>query len=203
MIYTVRGITQASEWVDRVLDDKETSAIEGHLGTWLEEVARIVRGGVKPGGAIDLQVDREDGVVELYAIQTAPNTKNAGSRRSDIEGLRAAARPLRAARRTVEMYIAVLSGRAKTTALKAEPDIRMLSSDEFWERVSGLPDFRVRLLKASVLLARLIEGRASVEVERIREEAVKLFADDSGELDLDALADPPSTRSSRAASKKT
>jgi hypothetical protein len=191
MIYTARGVTQALEWVDRVLEDKETSAIEGHLGTWQEEVARIVSDGVKPGGAVDLQIDRDDRTVDLYAIQAAPNTKNAGSRRSDIEGLRAAARPLRAARRVVEMYIAVLAGRSTTSPLKAEPDIQVLGSDEFWERVSGLPDFRARLLRASVVLARLVEGRASIEVDRIREEAIKLFATDTGELDLEALANPP------------
>ena len=32
MIYTTRGIDSAEEWVERVLADKETSAIEGHIG---------------------------------------------------------------------------------------------------------------------------------------------------------------------------
>src|SRR6266536_4519164 len=32
MIYTARGITSVDEWVDRVLEDKETSAIESHIG---------------------------------------------------------------------------------------------------------------------------------------------------------------------------
>lgn len=40
MIYTMRG-TDREEWADRVLADKETSAIEAHIGTFLEEVARI------------------------------------------------------------------------------------------------------------------------------------------------------------------
>ena len=48
MIYTARGTTTVDDWVGRVLADKETSAIEAHLGTWLEEVARIVSGGFKP-----------------------------------------------------------------------------------------------------------------------------------------------------------
>jgi hypothetical protein len=74
MIYTVRGIESVEEWADHVLADKETSAIEG---TFLEEVARIVSGGIKPGSGVDLQLEDEDGVVQLYAIQSAPNTKNA------------------------------------------------------------------------------------------------------------------------------
>src|SRR4051794_29776255 len=49
MIYTVRGVEDVEQWADSVLADKETSAIEGHIGTFLEEVARIVSGGIKPG----------------------------------------------------------------------------------------------------------------------------------------------------------
>lgn len=67
LIYTVRGIERVEEWADFVLADKETSAIEGHLGTFLEEVARIVSGGIKPGSGVDLQVESEDGVIHLYA----------------------------------------------------------------------------------------------------------------------------------------
>src|SRR6266567_5543352 len=94
MIYIVRGVRTVGDWVDRVVAERETSAIEGHLGTFLEEVARIVSGGVKPGSGIDLQVEGDDGTVQLYAIQSAPNTKNSGAKRSDIDALKRAARPL-------------------------------------------------------------------------------------------------------------
>jgi hypothetical protein len=51
MIYTARGAVTVDEWVERSLEDWETSAIEGHIGTWLEEVARIVSGGVSQAAA--------------------------------------------------------------------------------------------------------------------------------------------------------
>jgi hypothetical protein len=154
MIYTVRGTDAAEEWAERVLADKETSAIEAHIGTWLEEVARIVSGGIKPGNGVDLQTQDANGVVQLYAIQSAPNTKNAGGRKSDIEALRRGARPLRGHRQRVELNIAVLGGRAKTGPLRSQSDISVLSSDDFWERISGIADFRARLLRASTILAR-------------------------------------------------
>jgi hypothetical protein len=69
MIYTVRGVDSAEAWADQVLADKETSAIEAHIGTWLEEVARLVSGGIKPGSGVDLQVQDSDGVVQLYAMR--------------------------------------------------------------------------------------------------------------------------------------
>jgi hypothetical protein len=196
IIYTVRGTTTVEDWVRRALDDWETSAIESHLGTWMEEVARIVSGGIKPGSGVDLQIERAGNppVTELYAIQAAPNTKNAGATRSDIESLRRAAAPLRSSRRHVEQYIAVLHGRPRSTPLRAESSITKLGSDAFWEKVSGIPDFRARLLTASTLLASLVTERASGEVARIRAEANDIFGDADGNLRLEVLANPPSIR---------
>lgn len=73
--YAVLGITSVEDWVDRALADRETSAIEGHVGTWLEDVARIMSGGIKPGGGVDVQREVDD-TVELYSLQMAGNTKS-------------------------------------------------------------------------------------------------------------------------------
>jgi hypothetical protein len=191
MIYTVRGIGSAEEWVDLVLADKETSAIEGHIGTWLEEVARIVSGGIKPGSGVDLQLLDADGVVQLYAIQSSPNTKNAGGRKNDIEALRRGARPLRGHRQRVELNVAVLSGRPKTGPIRGHSDITIVGSDDFWERVSSISDFRARLLRATTILGWLVKRRSQDEVARIKSEALLLFADAEGQLDLEALANAP------------
>lgn len=193
MIYTARGTTSVDDWTDRVLADKETSAIESHIGTWMEEVSRIVSGGFKPGSGVDLQRDSPDhpGTIELYAIQSAPNTKSAGGRRSDIRALQQAAAVLRTSRRTVDLNIAVLSGRSKTAPLAADPNITLLGSDDFWHRVSGIPDFRARLIRATAALSTLVRGRAASEVTRIKQEARELFGDSQGNLRLEVLADPP------------
>lgn len=192
MIYTARGTVDVDEWINRVLADKETSAIEGHIGTWLEEVARIVSEGIKPGSGVDLQIEDADGVIQLYAIQASPSTKNSGSRKSDIEALKRGARPLRAARRLVELNVGVLHGQNKTSEIRAEPDVKVIASDEFWARVSGIHDFRARLLRATAVLSDLISARSDHEIERIRAEARKSYDDGSGHLDMDALANPPS-----------
>ena len=71
MIYTARGVETVAEWIAAVLADQETARIENLLGTWQEEVARIVSGGEKPAGPVDLQVNERDRVISLYAIQTA------------------------------------------------------------------------------------------------------------------------------------
>ncbi len=193
MIYTVRGVESVEEWAERVLADKETSAIEAHIGTWLEEVARIVSGGDKPGGGVDLQVRDADGVVQLYALQSAPNTKNAGGRKSDIDALRHGARALRGHRQRVELNIAVLGGQQKTRIMRAHPDVTLLSSDDFWTKITGIADFRARLVRATGVLAWLVKRRSEDETARIKHEAVELFGDSDGRLDLEALATAPRT----------
>lgn len=190
MIYTTRGTRTVRQWVDRYLEDRETSAIEGHIGTWQEEVARIVSGGFKPGSGVDLQIDR-GGAIELYAIQSAPNTKSAGGAKADKNALRAAAGALRASKRRVEMNVAVLSGRAKTNPMPSDPDIMHVGSDYFWAHISGVSDFRTRLLRVTVLLSQLIESRAASEVDRLHGEAEAIFGDSQGNLDLAKLANPP------------
>lgn len=198
MIYTARGATTVREWVDRYLEDRETSAIEGHIGTWQEEVARIVSDGFKPGSGVDLQLERA-GVIELYAIQSAPNTKSAGGAKADRDALRAAAGALRASRRPVHLNVAVLSGRRTSTPMRADPSIMHVGSDDFWERVSGVPDFRARLLRATTRLSELLRGRAQSEVDRIHAEADAAFGDGRGNLDLAKLAyPPPATRERRS-----
>jgi hypothetical protein len=52
LIYIVRGVETVDDWSSRVLADRETSAIE---------------------------LEDDNGVVHLFAIQAAPNTKNAAS----------------------------------------------------------------------------------------------------------------------------
>jgi hypothetical protein len=190
MFYTARGANSVDVWVERVLEDKETSAIEGQIGTFLEEIARIASGGTKPAGGADLQIDRED-VVELYAIQTSPNSKNAGGRKADIDALKTGARVLKASRRRVELNIAVLGGRLKSGVVRNEPEIKMPSSDEFWEHITGISDFWARLLQATVILSPLVKTRSADEVERIKREARSLYADAEGGLKLEIVARPP------------
>jgi Type II restriction endonuclease EcoO109I len=191
MIYTARGTRTVSEWIDRVLADRETSSFETHLGKFQEEVARIVSGGFKPGSGVDLQVEDDDNVVRLYAIQASPETKNAGGRKSDVMALKLAARPLRTQLRLVEMYVAILFGKEKTYELESEPGIQVLASDEFWFRVSGIPGFSVRFLQASLVLAELVRERSADDIVRIKREAMELYDDGTGNLALEALAKPP------------
>jgi hypothetical protein len=86
------------------------------------------------------------------------------------------------------MNIAILAGQARTRELGTDPGVSVLASDEFWHRISGISDFRVRLLRASKILAWLVKSRSADEITRIKGEARTLFGDAEGLLDLDAVA---------------
>jgi hypothetical protein len=97
----------------------------------------------------------------------------------------------------VELNIAVLSGRAKSAPLKADPNVTVLASDEFWEKVTGIADFRARLIRATTILAALVKGRVADEATRITAEAASLFGDASGDLNVESLASPPKAQPRR------
>lgn len=195
--YGVLGVTSVEDWIDRALADLETSALESHVGKWLEDVGRIMSGGFKPGSGVDLQRQIGDDTVELYSLQMAANTKSSGGSQAEIANLQRAAAPLRTHGMRVTTIVGVMYGRKSSKSPKADPNILKPSSNELWEKLTGQQDFLPRLLKVSRLLSALVSARARDEAERLKLEAVRLFAADDGTLDLGKLIEPPPRPSRR------
>jgi len=181
-VYAALGITSVEGLTQRAAADITSSSIEGLVGNWLEEVAVVVSGGVKPGGGADLQVDRggDAKLVDLYSIQSTTNTKNSKGRTGDEAALKTSANVLRAQRRTVDLYVAYLFGRQNTTELRG---VTHLSSREFWDRVTGQEGFQKRLYQAMPLLAPLLAGRLNSDWAALTEAVGKQFGDSEGNLD--------------------
>jgi Type II restriction endonuclease EcoO109I len=181
----VLGVTSVEDWIDRALADLETSALESHVGRWLEDVARIVSEGFKPGSGVDVQREIGDDVVELYSLQMAANTKSSGGSQAEINNIRQAAAPLRThGRMRVTTIVGVMYGRKSSRPSEADPNILKPSSEELWERLTGQKGFLPRLLAVARLLSVLVGARARDEAERLKIEAARLFAAEEGMLDL-------------------
>ncbi len=181
--YAALGILTTADLEKQAKSDIMISSVEGLVGNWLEEVAVIVSGGVKPGGGVDLQVDRTmraDHTVEIYAIQSTTNTKNAGGRKSDLRALETTAQVLRAQRRHVEKYVGYLFGRMKTTSNNG---VTNLSSKDFWLRVSGKPGFLARLFLATRLMAESMSSRLREESEELTALVLAELGDELGQID--------------------
>lgn len=199
--YAVLGVTSVEDWVDRALADLETSALESHVGKWLEDVARIMSGGFKPGSGVDVQRQIDDDTVELYSLQMAGNTKSSGGSQQEITNLRQAAAPLRThGGMRVTTIVGVMFGRKSSRPPKADANILKPSSNELWEMLTGQKGFLPRLLAVARLLSVLVSARAHDEAERLKIDAVRTFAAGDGTLDLGKLIEPPSrTRRRRKA----
>lgn len=185
--YAALGITSIADWTQHAADDIAASSLEGLMGTWLEEVAIIVSGGIKPGAGVDLQVEREtaDGlVVELYAIQSTTNTKNAGGSRSDEDALNTSAQVLRAGRRYVDLFVGYLYGRKKTTQLRG---ITRMASGELWDKLSGQTGFRRRLYLATARMSALVSDRVSQDRTELVNAVGEAFGDEVGTIDPTTL----------------
>jgi Type II restriction endonuclease EcoO109I len=190
--HAVLGTTSVDDWVERALADLETSALESHVGKWLEDVARIVSGGFKPGSGVDVQRQIGDDTVELYSLQMAGNTKSSGGSQAEIANLQRAAAPLRThGGMRVTTIVGVMYGRKSFKSPGADPNILKPSSTELWERLTGQKDFLPRLLRVSRLLSALVSARARDEAERLKVDAARIFAADDGTLDLGKLIEPP------------
>lgn len=201
--YGVLGVTSVEDWIDRALADLETSALESHVGRWLEDVARIVSGGFKPGSGVDVQREIGDDTVELYSLQMAANTKSSGGSQAEINNLRQAAAPLRThGGKRVSTIVGVMYGRKSSRPSDADPNILKPSSEELWERLTGQRGFLPRLLGVARLLSVLVGARARDEAERLKIEAARLFAADDGTLDLGKLIEPPPRPQRRRTTKK-
>ncbi|MEX2245606.1 MAG: PmeII family type II restriction endonuclease [Dehalococcoidia bacterium] len=200
-VYAVLGASDIETWVPRAASDILTSSAEGVVGNWLEEVARIVSGGFKPGSGVDLQRELPDGTIELYAIQSTTNTKNAGGRRSDVAGLKAAAGALRAQRRHVDLYIGYLFRRKRTTV---KDSVTRLATKEFWEKMTGDPSFLSRLLHTSALLGDTyrLQSVGIAGAPRLIAEAKELFGDGEGGIDREKVLYAPKPPQPRPAATK-
>lgn len=183
-VYAALGTVQLDQWVNRVSADMLSSSAEGLIGNWMEEVARIMCSGTKPGSGVDLQLDLGDGLVELYALQSTTNTKNAGGRRSDLRALEAAAGALRAQRRHVDLYFGYLFGRKTTTK---RGSVTHLSSSEFWTRVTGDEAFLAKLLHACTLIAPMYVSRATANIAHVSRDAEERYGDQHGGIDWDKV----------------
>lgn len=179
-LYRSSGITSCEDLVDRAFSDYVSSSVETYYGSFFEAIARIVSGGVKPatGGEIDLDIRRHaTKIAELYAIKSGPKGFNSSSMKRAIEELNSAARRLRQDGWRTDKFIIAAYGRK--TRGKPRGDIEVLSSKEFWERISNDPDFYTKLLAACAQLSPLYNANLDLEEPRemLMGEAYDLFCD--------------------------
>ena len=146
-----------------------------------------------------LTADQQEEAGILSPEVTRPDRRALRERRHDGRAVRGRARPAAARRRcstrgrtqsSAPSAAAGWSARAAATRA-ATAGLTRAAVRSRGHRKSGLPDFRTRMIKASMILSPLVRSRAGDEVARIKSEALVLFGDRDGGLDTEAVANPP------------
>ena len=175
-LYRASAIESCTELVDRAYDDYVSASVEGYFGKFFEAVAIIVSGGIKPagGGEIDLQVMKGKRAY-LYVIKSGPATFNKTSRAKAKEELFAAEHKLEQDGYDVKKMFGYAYGRKVGSNWQG---ITILSSKEFWSKVSGDADFYQKLLDACAILSSLYSADVEAPRARLLKEAGSEFCDD-------------------------
>ena len=176
-LYRASGVKSCRDLVNRAYADYSSASVEGFFGQFLEAVARIVSGGIKPAGAgeIDLDKRREDRAY-LYAIKSGPSAFNSSSLKKAQEQLLTAESKLSQDDVVAIKTIACAYGRKRTTH---RGGIRYMASKDFWGEVSGDPDFYSKLLEACDELRSLYAADVEEPRKRLLEEARDAFCSGS------------------------
>ena len=124
-------------------------------------------------------------VVELYAIQSTTNTKNAGGKRSDEAALKTSEKVLQASRRHVDLFTGYLYGRPTTTELRG---ITHMASSKFWDKLSGQTGFQHRLYLATIAMSALLADRLGHERTDLVAAVDERFGDGEGAIDPSKLS---------------
>ncbi len=183
-LYRASGLGTCEELVQRAFLDYLSSSTETLFGNFLERVALLMSGGYKSATkGVDIE-KRIGNRAELYVVKSGPAAFNAGSRRDAERALNEAAKRLLPAGIEVHRFIAFAYGRKRTTY---ERGVTILSSSEFWNRISGIRDFHIRLLEICGYLAPLYGADLDAARQRLLEEAKKAYCAPSGEIRWDTV----------------
>jgi hypothetical protein len=168
-MYAASGIQSCADLVRRALNDFVSSSTETLFGNFLERMALTISGGHKSATqGVDIERRREN-LAELYVVKSGPAAFNSASRRDAERSLDIAERRLRQGNVQVQKYIGFAYGRKRTTVLRG---VTVLSSKDFWARLSGRGDFHQRLLDACAALSGLFLQPAIVATgQRLLQEA--------------------------------
>lgn len=174
-LYRASGISTVDELVDRALRDFVSSSTETFFGKTLERFVISLPGNIK-SSAPGVDVERRLGsIVELFAVKSGPAGYNSSSFKTQREQLASTKTRLEHQRDiTVRAYVGIAYGRKRTG--KPGPGYTVLSSPDFWEKISGESVFYRKLLDAYACVSDLYRGDLDSVYSRLQEEAKSEFS---------------------------
>lgn len=201
-LYRARGVSSAAEIIREILEAFITSSDEGIFGNvffeplakWAAQVAAEGTAGkvVTVGAAEGVDVTIEEAVCyTAIAVKSGTNIFNSQSRKRQLQDFEALRKRLQKLDKRFDAVIGYGYGRKQKRASSSSVVLE-LAGQQFWQALTGEPDFYVRFLtlmrdlpQTHAPLFRQELGRAE---NRLVKEFLFHFSDNEGQIDWPKLA---------------
>jgi len=190
-LFKALGSQNAYEVVSGLLAAYLSSSDEGMFGdAFFEPIAKAISGGVvSPSEGVDIAIET-DRVYKAIAVKSGPNPFNSSQRKRQDDEFKALRSRLLKLHKQFDPILG--HGYGKTRAPTAAVIYRDLAGQEFWEELTGDPDFYLKLIRymhdEDIARHRAEYARAwEIALNRYVREFTILFCRADGTIDWEAL----------------
>lgn len=190
-LYRAKGINSATQIVDGILAAYVSSSEETIFGnSFFEPLAIIVSGGQKAvTEGVDITVDKNNTIYSI-AVKSGTSVFNADSRKRQEQNFQAAQKRARQAHKAFVPVVGYGYGKKKIAPGKEKFYLELAGKD-FWEWLTGDPDFYTKIVdfmgtKPDEYAARFEDAYNRAKNRMLRDFTIK-FCDENGSIDWDSL----------------
>lgn len=146
-LFKAIGTLSANEIVEGILSAYLSSSDEGIFGdAFFEPIAKAVSGGVvSPSEGVDIAIET-DTVYKAISVKSGPNPYNSSQGKRQDDEFRALRSRLLKLKKQFDPILGHAYGRKSDRAPKTKL-YRHLAGQEFWEELTGDPDFYLKLVR--------------------------------------------------------
>jgi hypothetical protein len=190
-LFKALGSQNANEIVSGLLAAYLSSSDEGLFGdAFFEPIAKAISGGVvSPSEGVDVAIET-DKTYKAIAVKSGPNPFNSSQRKRQDDEFRSLRSRLMKLRKQFDPILG--HGYGKSQAFSKAVIYRDLAGQEFWEELSGDPDFYLKLIRhmqSEIILKHRQEYQAAwdMAMNRYTREFSISFCDERGNINWEAL----------------
>lgn len=190
-LFKALGSQNDREIVSGLLAAYLSSSDEGMFGdAFFEPIAKAVSGGVvSPSEGVDIAIET-DQVYKAIAVKSGPNPFNSSQRKRQDDEFKALRSRLLKIRKQFDPILG--HGYGKSRASSRTVIYRDLAGQDFWEELTGDPDFYLKLIRYmqnEIIIKHRAEYESAwdVALNRYTREFANIFCNEDGSINWEAL----------------
>lgn len=190
-LYRAKGISSAGQIVDGILSAYVSSSEETIFGNaFFEPIAVVLSGGQKAvSEGVDITVDKNNTIYSI-AVKSGTSVFNADSKKRQEQNFQSAQKRAQQAHKAFFPVVGYGYGKKKTAKGK-EKFYQELAGKDFWEWLTGDPDFYTKIIRfmgtrPDEYAKDFADAYAKAENRMVRDFTIK-FCKEDGSIDWDKL----------------